>query len=755
MSSSALRAAGLTVLGGTQGSAVVAFADDPQLHAFLERVQTYRSAEADVKYAPNEGFVDVLGGIRLYSAQDRLTRRLRERLDQADSAARLDVQIDLWHPGDRELGEAWIRETAAAVIAAKGEVRDRYINHRSGLLLIRATVPAVALGQLAEIDEIALMDGLPILSPSRARPRQASVDQLPNVPQASSTAPLVGLIDSGVRSAHPMLAPAILDAVTLSDEFDGGQDENGHGTRVAGLLLHGQLEDALEIGLLPRPFCRLLSVRVLGANNQFPLASVWEAEVEKAIRHCAAQGARVINLSIGDEATAYEGARSTPLAAILDQLARELGLVLVVPTGNVAPAAYLDATGAEVDAYVDALLASAETTMLDPAPAVTALTVGALAPEALAGAALSGFPASRRALGRGGWPAPYSRRGPGIDGSIKPELSAVGGSLAIDAEFGAFVDDDALGVVSTSGLPVERLLDVDIGTSFAVPLVTRVAACVLARYPEFGANLVRALTVLAADEPSFAEALGDMTPAARRTVELQTVGYGEPRLTEAVESTPHRTILVAEGEIKVDTTMIYEIPIPTSFGAGGGTRGIDVALAFDPETRARRLDYAATKMEFWLVRCMSPEEITEVFTSTSPEELERLETADNLAGDEEDEEDLEEDEDEEDEGGKPKKITPSRLKRKLVKLAPNVQVRSRGANQLGRVRISQRLPDGDGETYHLVVQCRRVWASSTFTQSFAIAVALSRDEAHPPIYEELRARTRVAVEVPVEIELRR
>jgi subtilisin family serine protease len=709
-------------------------------------VQSYRAAEADVKYAPNEGFIDVLADIRLYSAQDRLTRRLRERIE-ADASARLDVQVDLWHPGDRELAEAWIRETAAAVIAAEGDVRDRYVNHRSGLLLIRATVPAVAVAKLAEIDEIALIDGLPSLSPSRARPRQASVDQLPDVAQASSTAPLVGLIDSGVRSAHPMLAPAMLDAVTLSDEFADGEDENGHGTRIAGLLLHGQLEDALEIGLLPRPFCRLLSVRVLGANNQFPAASVWEAEVEKAIRYCAAQGARVINLSIGDEDTVYEGARSTPLAAILDQLVRELGLVLVVPTGNVAPAAYLDATDTEVDAYVDALLTSAETTMLDPAPAVTALTVGALAPEALAGAALSSFPASRRALGRGGWPAPYSRRGPGIDGSIKPELSAVGGSLAIDAEFGTFVDDDALGVVSTSGLPVERLLDIDVGTSFAVPLVTRVAACVLARYPEFGANLVRALTVLAADEPSFAEALGDLTSAARRAVELQTVGYGEPRLTEAVESTPHRTILVAEGEIEVDTTMIYEIPIPTSFGAGGGTRGIDIALAFDPETRARRLDYAATKMEFWLVRCMSPEEITEVFTSTNPEELERLETADD---------DVNEDEqDEEDDVAKPKKITPSRLKRKLVNLSPNVQIRSRGANQLGRVRIAQRLPDGDGETYHLVVQCRSVWASSTFSQSFAIAIALSRDEAHPPIYEELRARTRVAVEVPVEIELRR
>ena len=207
---------------------------------------------------------------------------------------------------------------------AGGDVLDRYVNHRAGLLLIRASVPAAAVADLAKIDEIALIDGLPSLSPSRARPRQASVEQLPDVPQASSNAPLVGLIDSGVRSAHPMLAPGMLDTVTLSGEFADGEDENGHGTRVAGLLLHGQLEDALEIGVLPRPFCRVLSVRVLGANNLFPNASVWEAEVERAIRHCAAQGARVINLSIGDDDTAYDGAGSTPLAALLDQLAREL-----------------------------------------------------------------------------------------------------------------------------------------------------------------------------------------------------------------------------------------------------------------------------------------------------------------------------------------------------------------------------------------------------------------------------------------------
>ena len=95
VSLSSLRAAGLTVLGGTQGSAVVAFADDPQLHAFLARVQSYRAAKADVKYAPNEGFIDVLNEIRLYRAEDRITDRLHDRGQQTNVGEQLDVQIDL------------------------------------------------------------------------------------------------------------------------------------------------------------------------------------------------------------------------------------------------------------------------------------------------------------------------------------------------------------------------------------------------------------------------------------------------------------------------------------------------------------------------------------------------------------------------------------------------------------------------------------------------------------------------------------
>jgi len=53
---------------------------------------------------------------------------------------------------------------------------------------------------------------------------------------------------------------------------------------LAGLLLHGSLNDVLQREFLPRPSFRMLSVRVLDADNLFPTSTVWEADVERAIR---------------------------------------------------------------------------------------------------------------------------------------------------------------------------------------------------------------------------------------------------------------------------------------------------------------------------------------------------------------------------------------------------------------------------------------------------------------------------------------
>jgi len=745
----ALRAAELLPLAAEQGSLVVAFADDPQLHAFLERVDAFRAAGDDADTAQYQGLIDSIGSLRIYGPQDRLTARVQAAATALADDATLDVHLDLWHPGDADRAAAWMHELEQAVKAANGRLLDRYNNHVSGLLLARAHIPAGALADLAQLDQVAKIDGLPDQGPNNAQARRASVDDLPRVEPPLPDAPIVGLVDSGVRSAHPLLAGAIYDATTLSAELSDGEDEHGHGTRVAGLLLHGSLQDVLSRGSLPRPMFRIFSVRVLGADNQFPHDTVWEAELERAIRHCAAAGARVINVSLGDPDTPYSGPRSTPVAALFDQLSRELGVVIVVPTGNTQPVAYASFDETLPVSYVEQLLASARTPLIDPAPALTALTVGGLATGALAGVGRVTGGATRRALGQQGWPSPISRVGPGINRAIKPELAAPAGSLAWEQAQGSVVEDEELAVLSSGGDAPDRLLDSAVGTSFAAPLAARAAGAVLHRYPDLSANLVRALVLLGSIERADERAFAHLTGAELERARLRTCGYGVPDLGRTIDSGSHRVVLVAEDAIAVDTTMVYEVPIPPSFHSSGGQRGIDVALAFDPPARARRLDYAANRMRFWLVRRMTAEEIEGVFIRADQvelaSELEQAEAARAEAGD------LETPEQQAGEEAPTEPLKPSSLGTRLVDLTPTTTVRSRGANQLARKVFAQRLREEDGDTFHLVVQCTSLWRANTDTQSFGLAVALWRSEQHPEIYEEIRAR----VEIPVEIEVRR
>lgn len=742
-------AANLRLLEARRGEAVVAFADDPQLAAFQERIQAYEDADAE-KAPPHGGLIDKVAGIRRYGPEDRATERLDAARAELAGDDELLIDLECWHPDNQVLAGRWGDELATAVEEAQGQVLDRYANHTAGLLLTRARVPESAIDDLLELDQLARVDGAPHVPPLDARPSSVTLDDLPELVGPPDDAPIVGIVDSGVQSGHPLIAPALLDAVTLSSDLPDGEDGHGHGTRVAALLLHGSLDNISEQAVLARPFSRLLSVRVLGPDNAFPPGSVWEGELERAIAYCADQGAKVINVSIGDPDTPYRAPYSTPVAGLLDALARERDLVIIVPTGNVELAQYLQPTDTAVDEYAVALASNDETVMIDPAPAALALTVGGTCQDGYAGALQASATATRVAIGAKGWPSPFTRRGPGIAQSIKPELSAPAGSAAFDHELG-FLYDPSLEITSASASP-DRVLDVDGGTSYAAPLVARIAAAIVRLYPGMGANLIRALTLQSAAEPEFAHALLTGDKAARQRLVEALVGHGEASLEKAATSSDHRTVLVAETEIDIDGTHVYEVPIPRSFFVSGGERGIDVALCFDPETRIRRQDYLACKMEFYLVRGMEPEEIEEVFLRTDPDELEAEEELDEGEDDSDEEAADGEKRDDEDSVAR-KNPPPSSLGSRLLKMQPAGQNRSRGANQLGRKVLRHRLKEDQGDTYYLVVQCRRQWAAEDDNQSYALAVCLWRSEDSPEIYADLRAR--VEVEVPVEVEIER
>lgn len=741
------RRSGLRVVDSSNGRVIIAFADDPELAAFNERLDALEGGVPDgQKSEPYAAFFDAINDLRPVGPEDRITEDVRSFIDSQppDVVCRLDVEC--WHPGDANRAGDWLREVRGAVEAAGGRFVDSMVNNLVGLLLARVYVPVGRVMDLAELDVVARIDVLP--SPVLSVPElfETKVSELPEVLPPDVGAPIVGVVDSGVASAHELIAGAVIASDAIGSGIEDDQDEHGHGTMVASILLHGDVARAISRGLPLRPMCHIASARVLDADNQFPHQDLWERDLAEAIEWCARQGATIINLSVGDDRSPFKPPRQMSAAAVVDDLARRLGLVVVAAAGNTHPSDYMDiADESAALSYPAAMLRTDALGPIDPASSMLSLTVGGMT-HASAASGLSGAETVRRVpMGRANWPSPITRMGPGPGGSVKPELVHRSGTLGI--EDGRLVSNDAeLGVIGARA-EAGRLLSWSIGTSFAAPAVARVAAAVLSRFPEFSAEMVRALVLVSAERIALSTEL-EGSRAAQLEGERLLVGYGRPSVSRAIESTSHRAVLVAANAIPVNGIHVYEIPIPSSFTQSGGKRGIDISLAYSPRTRVRRLDYMATRMEFHLVKGLTLDEVTEVFVKLEGEQLQDTD-GDEVAAD--DEPSTGDDTVVADAETRPPSLTA--LGSRVVKLEPSTQVRSRGANQVGRKVFANRLDAESDFPMYLVVRNINHWDDPDGDEGYAVSVALWRDEDRGEIHAELEAQLEAVVELPIEVEL--
>jgi len=138
----------------------------------------------------------------------------------------------------------------------------------------------------------------------------------------------VALIDSGVDASHPDLATRIADAKS----FVGGSarvDKQGHGTFVAGLIA-AETDNGIGIAGLS-PSAELLVAKVVTADRTIPV----EAEA-RAIRWAVAQGAKVINMSLGGVRDPLDPSDDSysPLEAAAVAYAVKKNVVVVAAVGN-------------------------------------------------------------------------------------------------------------------------------------------------------------------------------------------------------------------------------------------------------------------------------------------------------------------------------------------------------------------------------------------------------------------------------------
>jgi hypothetical protein len=150
----------------------------------------------------------------------------------------------------------------------------------------------------------------------------------------SGTGVIVGIIDSGVNSAHPALTgndslgrPRLVAAEDFVGDGDTSANDissDGHGTAMASAVLS---DDATHTGLAPD--ARYINARVLNANSQF----FGDSTVMNGIGYAVAQGANVMNLSL-DYNPPSNTTGSDGIDLILDWAAQQ-GVNITVAAGNI------------------------------------------------------------------------------------------------------------------------------------------------------------------------------------------------------------------------------------------------------------------------------------------------------------------------------------------------------------------------------------------------------------------------------------
>jgi hypothetical protein len=254
---------------------------------------------------------------------------------------------------------------------------------------------------------------------------------------------VVGLFDSGTDPDNRHLQAWVVDRL---DFVPRDRQDNNHGSFVAGLLVHGKRLNNND-PRFPTSSSRIVDVVAFDKDGEISEYDVLTVLDEGLNRF---DYVKVWNLSLamlGDPCTDQE---FSMLASALDERARKRNVLFVVAAGNYPDLPLRSWPPEDPDALGEA------DRICPPADAVRAITVGSVAHLAN----------SNTRVGTDE-PSPFSRRGPGPAYLIKPELSQCGGNCDED---GNYVQTGVISI-DASGHIAEN-----IGTSFACPLVSTIAA---------------------------------------------------------------------------------------------------------------------------------------------------------------------------------------------------------------------------------------------------------------------------------------
>lgn len=780
-----LESMGLKVIDVENKELMVLFADDYELREFKSALNNYKNGVLARTKVENEDLFAIIKSVSRWGNDDRKG----QDLDQLKSIDYIDCYLWVFDFLDetRKKSEELIEDAKAHSI----KYCDKYISQ--SVAIVRFKIAQSEIDYFLSHPLIYRIDKIPDYQIKRSERAVIKSINLSDINYSTEylndSSPSICVIDSGILSGHPLIKDCMGDGKTFYTTEGYSPNENdidGHGTMVAGIceyglvdvnstfaprirLFNAKIHDGSYIGdyylclnelqqenidlsmeqqdLLYRYFNRELSIAEIFETINLSkrreetksiilkYTNLHEKLIPTQMREIVEYfytlyGCRVFNLSQGDLLYPYNDGKPRAWTCVLDELQNEYDVLFIISTGNYNYLISYDSSEEIVKNYPKYFYENNYARIIDPAASITSVTVGGLANSSVPFSSQDEH-LQTLTISKENEISSITRVGPGIGKSVKPEFVAHSGDAVFNTLSKNITKNIGLQILSLSNnLSDNGLFCWDYGTSFAAPYISHIAALVSEKYPEASNNLLRAILACSAKIPNEIEKQIDDILAKnvapdtfekhykhnvkgticlhRNKILHYTAGYGYPSKTLAVDSFENHVVLMADmkktNAIESDKTHIFEIPIPEEFVNAHGKKRIIVALAYNPEVRKTRLDYAGCNMSFELIRGQNLQQVYSVCSSQAGIE--------NKA---------------------------ERFAKKYV-CAMNgcgKTLREYGTLQKGIFEFTR---SDYGESYYLVVDCKKNW--SLQTQNYAIAVTYETTDESVQLYSLIRNRIR-------------
>lgn len=597
-----------------------------------------------------------LKNIRRWDVHDRLV----------ETGVLASWKEDLEYDGDRIIkfeAELWFRGSDNLRLISANQVTN-LVQQEGGRILSQSVIEGIAYhGMLAELPAKAIQAivddqttelvkcenimffrhvGQMVVG-DKSPEGDVEIAQIEEMPMPAGK-PVVALFDGLPMANHHLLAGRLVIDDPDGWEADYTASERVHGSAMASLIVHGDLNQSHPPLCRPvyvRPIMKPMNWHSTPRPEGIPKNCLAVDLIHRAVKRLfegdqgegpVASQIKIINLSIGDPTRQFTQSMS-PLARLLDWLSVKYGVLFIVSAGNHPEPIPLGVSQTEFNALqanefeavtVKALYRDARhRKLLSPAETINGISVGSVHSDE----AQFAYQESRIEPFVHLLPSPVSAFGSGYRRAIKPDIIFSGGrqlyrkslrSISpVIIEPAIFRSAPGNKVAAPGSLSGElNATTYSCGTSNAAALISRAAGICYDSLQQifneqatevdpsnYEVPLLKAMLIHGSSWGDIGSQLSDVLRTHGNGHQLKGlisrwIGYGVPRVDRVLDCTEQRATVLGFGQLSDGEAHVFRLPLPPSLGSRPGWRRLTVTMAWISPISAKTQKYRTASLWF-------------------------------------------------------------------------------------------------------------------------------------------------------------